>query len=101
MKLTTKILLTMLLLLIAGIVLSNIALKNEYEKTDKNDLYWTYGKILEQPFSHLVIEGGNLTKIAYEPSKSPSVRVYKQWDGFKEEVVKAHVSNDTLYVMFP
>jgi hypothetical protein len=91
----------MLLLFLAGIVLSNIALKNEYEKTDKNDLYWTYGKILEQPFSHLVIEGGNLTKIAYEPSKSPSVRVYKQWDGFKEEVVKAHVSNDTLYVMFP
>jgi hypothetical protein len=91
----------MLLLFIAGIVLSNIALKNEYEKTDKNDLYWTYGKILEQPFSHLVIEGGNLTKIAYEPSKSSSVRVYKQWIGFEKGVVKAHVSNDTLYVKFP
>lgn len=101
MKLTTKILFTMLLLFIAGVVLSNIALKNEYETADKNDLYWTYGKILEQPFSHLVIEGGNLTKIAYEPGKSASVRVYKQWDGFEKGVVKAHVSNDTLYVTFP
>jgi len=101
MKLTSKILFTMLVLFIAGIVMSNIALKNEYEKTDKNDLYWTYGKILEQPFSHLVIEGGNLTKIAYEPSKKPSVRVYKDWDGFEKAVVKAHVTNDTLYLTFP
>ena len=101
MKPTTKILFTMLLLFIAGIVLSNIALKDEYEKTDKNDLYWTYGQILEQPFSHLVIEGGNLSKIAYEPGKSASVRVYKQWIGFEQGVVKAHVSNDTLYVKFP
>lgn len=101
MKLTTKILLTMLLLMIAGIVLSNIELKNEYEKTDKNDLYWNYGKILEQPFSHLVMEGGNLTKIAWEPAGSSSVRVYKQWEGFENGVVKAHVSNDTLYVTFP
>lgn len=101
MKLTTKILFTMLLLFIAGIVFSNIELKKEYEQTDKNDLYWTYGKILEQPFSHLVIDGGNVTKIAYEPGKSASVRVYKQWDGFEKDLVKAHVSNDTLYVLFP
>jgi hypothetical protein len=101
MKLTSKILLTMLVLFIAGIVMSNVALKNEYEKTDKNDLYWTYGKILEQPFSHLVIQGGNLTKIAYEPSRKPSVRVYKDWDGFEKGVVKAHVTNDTLYLTFP
>src|SRR3954454_17174328 len=98
MKLTSKILFTMLLLFITGIVLSNIVLKNEYEKTDKNDLYWTYGKILEQPFSHLVIEGGYVTKIAYESSKTPSVRVYKDWDGFKKGFVKAHVTNDTLYL---
>src|SRR4051794_16043757 len=101
MKLTSKILLTMLLLFIAGIIMSNIALKNEYEKTDKNDLYWTYGKILEQPFSHLFIVGGNLTKIAYEPGKKPSVRIYKDWDGFKKGVVKAYVTNDTLYLTFP
>ena len=76
MKPTTKILFTMLLLFIAGIVLSNIALKDEYEKTDKNDLYWTYGKILEQPFSHLVIEGGNLTKINTKKTGSHGIRWY-------------------------
>jgi len=101
MKLTAKILFTMLLLLIAGIVLSNIVLKNEYEKTDKNDLYWTYGKILEEPFSHLVVNGGNVTNIAYEAGKNPSVRVYKEWDGYQQGKVKAFVKNDTLFLAFP
>jgi len=100
MKLTAKILFTMLLLFIAGLVLSNIVLKNEYEKTDKNDLYWTYEKILEEPFSHLVITGGNVTNIVYEPGKSPSVRVYKDWDGYEQGKVKASVKNDTLFLTF-
>jgi hypothetical protein len=101
MKFTTKMLMSLLLLLFAGIVLSNISLKNEYKKADKDNRYWTYGTILEQPFSHLVINGGNLSKIAYEPGKTASVRVYKQWQGFQQGLVKARVSNDTLYVTFP
>ena len=42
----------MLLLIIAGLFVSNNILKKEYGKADKSDLYWNYGKILEQPFSH-------------------------------------------------
>ncbi|CAN5214535.1 hypothetical protein BH11BAC6_BH11BAC6_04240 [soil metagenome] len=101
MKLTTKILLTMLLLFITGIVLSNMALKNEFYNTDKNDIYWTYGKILEQPFSHLVIDGGNVTKIAYEHSKNASVRVYKDWYGYEQGMVKAHVKMTRYTYTFP
>ena len=101
MKLTTKILIAMLLLFTTGLFASNILLKKVYDNTDKSDNYWTYGKILEQPFRHLKIEGGNITKIAYEQSKTASVRVLKEWYGYETGAVKAHVQNDTLYINFP
>ena len=101
MKLTSKILLVMLLLFTAGLFASNIILKKEYNKREKNDIYWTYGKILEQPFKYLHIQGGNVTSIAYEQSKTASVRVFKDWDGYKDGRVKAHVKDDTLFISFP
>lgn len=101
MKLTSKILLAMLLLFTAGLFASNIILKKEYNKREKNDTYWTYGKILEQPFKYLNIQGGNVTTIAYEQSKTASVRVFKDWDGYKDGRVKVHVKNDTLFIDFP
>ena len=101
MKPTTKILSAMLLLFTLGLFASNILLKKEYDKTDKNDIYWTYGKILEQPFKYLDIQGGNVTNIAYEQSKTASVRVFKDWDGYKSGRVKAYVKNDTLFITFP
>jgi hypothetical protein len=101
MKLSTIILLVTLVLLVTAMFTSNIILKKEYDKVDKSDLYWTYGKILEQPFEHLKIEGGNVTHIAYEPSKNPSVRVFKNWDGYEKGIVKTFVRNDTLFIKFP
>lgn len=101
MKVSTSILLVTLVLLVTGLFASNLLLKKEYDKVDKSDLYWTYGKILQQPFKHLKIEGGNVTNIAFEPNKNASVRVSKNWDGYDKEVVKAFVKNDTLFVKFP
>jgi hypothetical protein len=101
MKLTAKILSAMLLLFIGGLFVSNSILKKEYEKVDKNDLYWTYGKILEQPFSHLKIEGGNITNIAFEQSSKSSVRIFKDWEGFQKGTVTVSVKNDTLFLKFP
>src|SRR6185436_2436633 len=101
MKPTAKVMFTMLFVLIGGIVFSNIVLKNEFERTDKNDLYWTYRKILEEPFTHLVVNGGNVTNIAYEPGNDPSVRVYNGWDSYQKCKVKASVKNDTLFLTFP
>ncbi len=101
MKLSTKILTGMLLLFIAGLFVSNSILKEAYKKADKSDLYWNYGKILEQPFSHIKIEGGNITKIAFEQSDKPSVRIYKNWEGYQKASVKAIVKNDTLFLKFP
>jgi hypothetical protein len=101
MKLTSKILTAMLLLAIAGLFVSNNILKSEYEKVDKTDMYWTYGKILEQPFSHISIEGGNITKIAFEQSPVASVKVFKDWGGYRDKTVKAIIRNDTLFIKFP
>jgi len=101
MKLSTKILATLLLLLLGGVLYSNIVLKQEYNKIDKSDNYWTYGKILDQPFKHLVIKGGNLSHIAFEPSPKYSVRVLRDWEGYHEGRVKAYTKNDTLFLDFP
>ena len=91
----------MLLLAIAGLFVSNSILKSEYEKVDKTDMYWTYGKILEQPFSHISIDGGNITKIAFEQSPIASVKVLKDWHGYGDKTVKTIVKNDTLFLKFP
>src|SRR5438270_9822950 len=101
MKVSSVILLVTFLLLVTALFASNLLLKKEYDKIDKSDIYWTYGSILEQPFKHLVIQGGNLTNIAFEPSKKSSVRVFRMWEGFDNKAVKAFIKNDTLFVKFP
>jgi hypothetical protein len=101
MKLSSVILMVTFLMIVTALFASNVILKKEYDKVDKSDLYWTYGTILEQPFRHLKIEGGNITNIAFEQSKKPSVRVSKNWYGYEEKLVKTAVRNDTLFIKFP
>lgn len=101
MKISSIILLVTFLLLLTAMLASNILLKKEYDKIDKSDIYWTYGKILEQPFKHLKIEGGNVSKIAFEQNKKSSVGVFKNWQGYENKLVKAFVRNDTLFIKFP
>ena len=100
MKISTSILFTMLILLLAGMLCSNIILKKEYDKVDKSDLYWTYRKVLQQPFKYLKIKGGNITNIAFEQSNTYSVRVLEDWVRYHKGDITATVKNDTLYVDF-
>lgn len=100
MKFTSRILLMLLVLLLAGLLSSNILLKNQYDQMDKSDLYWTYNKVLEQPFQYLKITGGNITNIAFEQSAKPSVRLLQEWVRFHGGEIKASVKNDTLYLNF-
>lgn len=101
MKLSSVILLTTFTLLLIAMVVSNVLLKKEYDQLDKSNLYWNYKKLLEQPFSHLKIEGGNLTQIAFEQNQRASIRILKNWLETDSSRVKAHVYNDTLFVKFP
>lgn len=100
MKFTSKILLALLIILIAGVLSSNMILKNEYDKVDKTDIYWTYEKVLQQPFRYLKIDGGNITKIVFEQSPKYSVRVLQEWKRYHAGEIKAHVNHDTLYINF-
>ncbi|MEP6926783.1 MAG: hypothetical protein ABI834_04060 [Ginsengibacter sp.] len=100
MKLSSKILLAMLVILIAGMLSSNIILKKEYEKLDKSDLYWTYRKVIQQPFKYLKIKGGNITSIAFEQSRDCSVRILEEWARYHNGSIKAVVKNDTLFIDF-
>ena len=100
MKWSTATLIALMVLVVFGLLVSNIAIKREYEKVDKTDLYWTYGKVLEQPFRYLNLEGGNVTRIAYEQSPNCSVRVLHDWQRNQEDPMKTWVSHDTLYVRF-
>ncbi len=100
MKFTTKALLTLAAMLVFALLSSNIILKKEYDKVDKSDIYWNYHKILQQPFKYLKITGGNGTRIAFEQSQHYSVRILQEWERYHGGGIKAHVTNDTLYVNF-
>jgi hypothetical protein len=100
MKISTTILFTLLTLLIAGMLCSNIIIKNEYDKVDKSDLYWTYKKVLETPFKYLKITGGNNTNIAFEQSQHCSVRLFEDWTRYHKGDITTLVKNDTLFLDF-
>ena len=100
MKWSTKILTALLIVIVAGLLASNIVLKQEYNKLDKNDTYWTYGKLSEQHFKYVKIEGGNSTKIAFEQSPNCSVRVLHDWQRVRPNPIETIIKNDTLYIKF-
>ena len=86
--------------MIAGLLTSNMLLKKQYDQIDKTDHYWAYDKVLEQPFRHLNIRGGNITHIFYEPSKKNSVRLLHEWAKYHGGNIQADVKNDTLFINF-
>jgi hypothetical protein len=98
-KLSTVILIVMMVFVVTGVFASIITLRSVYDKRDRSDLYWNYNKILEKPFKCLKIKGGNVTNIIFEQSKNPSVRVLNYWDQ-DDNAVKTSVNNDTLYLTF-
>ncbi len=100
MKLSSKILLVMLILLVSGLLMSNIVLKKEYNKIDKSDLYWNYTTVFSQPFKYIKINGGNITNIAFEQSKKSSVRVLNDWKRNHPQLFQSVVKNDTLFIKF-
>lgn len=100
MKLTTRILIGIFIIIIAGLLSSNMILKKQYNALDKSDIYWTYNKVLEQPFKYVNITGGNGTNIYYEPSDKPSVRLLQEWVNYHNGKIKTSIKNDTLFLNF-
>jgi hypothetical protein len=100
MKLSTAILISMMVLLVGSLFATNIMFKHQYDNLDRSDIYWNYNKILQKPFKHLKIEGGNVTNIVFEQGKNSSVRVLDYWGGYQKDSVKAYTRGDTLHLKF-
>jgi hypothetical protein len=100
LKLSTVIIAIVMALIVAGVFASDLTLKKIYDARDKSDIYWNYNKILQQPFKHLQIDGGNITQIIYQPSQKCSVRLASRWWKDKDSTLKLYVKNDTLYIKF-
>ena len=100
MKLSNTILIASLTIGVAGLFGSNYLMKKEFDKIDKTDPYWTYKKVEDRPFTHLVITGGNVSNIVFEQSAHSFVKVMKNWRGADDGSVKTTVHNDTLYINF-
>jgi hypothetical protein len=98
-KLSTAILILLMVLVVTGVFASIVTLKGVYDKRDKGDLYWNYNKIVEKPFKYLKIKGGNVTNIIFEQNKNASVRILNYWNP-KEGIIKTEIKNDTLYLTF-
>ena len=75
-------------------------MKKQYDAIDKTDVYWTYNKVLEQPFRYLNITGGNETNIYYEPSCQAFCSLLQEWVKYHNGEIKANVRNDTLFINF-
>ncbi len=98
MKITSVALLVIVLLYFTSIFASNIMLKIEFNKIDRSDIYWNYKKIEQEEFRHLIINGGNLFNIAFEPAAKSSVRVLDYAEEGMRNRISASVKNDTLYL---
>ncbi len=100
MKWSTRILVAILVILFGGLIASIINFKMVYDQIDKSDMYWNYDKVLDQHFTHLKIEGGNVTNIVFEQRPNCSVRVLSDWQRFHEKLINTWIKNDTLFVKF-
>lgn len=102
MKLSNIILMGLAFCLITGLIASNIVLKSEFDHSDKNDYKnWRFEKILEKPFKHVKIAGGNVVHVIFEPNKSSSVRINKYMNEIQKKETRVSISNDTLYLSYP
>jgi hypothetical protein len=100
MKLSTILLLTVLIIVTFSLFASNYILKLEYNKIDRTDPFWNYSTISEKPFKHLVIKGGYRGNMLFEPSEKNSVKM-SQWKLKDFKNISTNISNDTLYINFP
>lgn len=85
---------------LTGIIGSNYILKQVYNRTDKSDPYWNFKKILDGPFHHLKINGGNISNIVYEQGDKHSVKILSAWRGATDGSVKTSINDDTLTIDF-
>jgi hypothetical protein len=98
MKKSSLILMILLGLLIISLIGSDILFKNQYNRIDKGDPFWNYTKLSKGRFRHIMITGGNGTRISFVPGPNGSIGVLSYWEQEMKKRVQAYISDDTLFV---
>jgi hypothetical protein len=98
MKKSSLILIILSFLFVGYLIASDIRLKFQYNQIDKSDPFWNYTKIIKGSFHHLKINGGNVTRITFNPSAHGSVGILNDWERELKERIRTNISKDTLFV---
>ncbi|WP_293308584.1 hypothetical protein [Pedobacter sp. UBA5917] len=96
MRNSNKILLGLIIILLGGIVIFDILLRNIYLKINRNNPLKNYGTVSLQPFNHLKIKGGNAYSIKFQQDNKTEIKVLNNRKSF----LKTSLKGDTLFVSF-
>jgi hypothetical protein len=102
-KTSTKLLVALLLIIIGSSFMSNILLKDEFDISQKmpKNPFKDYQKIVAQPFSHMVIDSGNLVNnIQIESGDASVVYIHGKKLNLSQWQEHFRVTNDTLFLRF-
>ena len=103
MKLSTRLLMGLALVLVGCMFAANTLLKKQYdtliEHTDKE--YPDYEMVLEQPFKHVKIVGGlNFGLIYFESGAQYSLKIGRDFSAIAASQVDYSIEKDTLFIQF-
>lgn len=97
MKLSTKLMFSLLACIITGFVFYNFTLKEKYNRINISDEFWEFEYKDEFVFSHISINGSNNNIVLVDYGQANSGVVYKK--KFKQ-LINYMVNGDTLYLKF-
>lgn len=96
MKKSNLFLITLGLIMIAGMFSTNVILKKEYQKIDLTDPYKNYVSVASPSYSVLDISGSNGYPIEIVNKKTDDIKVLRS----RLHHFKSNLKNDTLYIQF-
>lgn len=96
MKASTIFISVLAIILLIGMFLTNVILRNEYQKIDLNDPFKNYVSIEFNPYSVLDISGSNGYPIEITSKEVNDVKVLRS----RLQHFKSEVKNDTLFIKF-
>lgn len=92
MKTSNKFLIALFTIFLFAIVGTNLVLKAEYEKIDKNDPFYGYSDERTEPYSVILLKGNGKGLIRIQPGESFGLRVKEEY----KNQVSWTLRNDTL-----
>ena len=96
MKASNIFIIVLGIIVLTGMYVTNVILKNEYQKIDVNDPYKNYVSVNSEPYSVLDISGSNGYPIEIIQKETNAIKVLRS----RLQHFKSNVKNDTLFIQF-